>query len=191
MSKDMKPTRRAMLASAAATPLATTTPEVAKTAFVSRLSGLNQLVSRATAQATVIGSSVTAIQTQGYATPVDGGGAIYTKTGGSTPGGFQSADGAWWAIAISGPVPVKAFGVLGDGVTDDAAAINVALTYAATLGGGSLGGRVTMPAGTFRVGSTLVVPNWVSLVGQGKRATQISALNNFTQNWTCPDFVER
>jgi hypothetical protein len=175
MSKDMKPTRRAMLASAAATvPLATTTPAAANTAFVSRLSGLNQLVSRATAQATVIGFSVTAIQTQGYATPGDGGGAIYTKTGGSTTGGFQSADGAWWQLSVL-IANVLMFGADRTGTLDSTTAINNAIS---AVSNGSYG-TLFFPAGTYLVSNTITVPTHTALVGAGKRATYINATNTF------------
>lgn len=66
--------------------------------------------SRTLAQATAIVSNVTAIQTAGYTTAGDGGGALYIHASGSTSGGFQSLDGQWWQLA--GPsVDVRAFGM--------------------------------------------------------------------------------
>lgn len=46
---------------------------------------------------------------------------------------------------------VKAFGAVGDGVTDDTAAVNAALAYIASVGGGT----VNVPAGTYKITSRL------------------------------------
>lgn len=53
-------------------------------------------------------------------------------------------------------INIKAFGAVGDGVTDDTAAINSALVYAK-----SIGGVVVIPAGTFVVSGTITVQNGV------------------------------
>ena len=67
---------------------------------------------------------------------------------------------------VLGPVVnVLAFGAKGDGVTDDAAAINAALASGAK--------RVYLPAGTYKVGATLLVPANVSMYGDGPGATII------------------
>lgn len=83
---------------------------------------------RALAASSTIPASTTTITTLGYETAGDLGGALYTKTSGTTSGGFQSADGAWWQIADS-VVNVKAFGAKGDAATNDTAAINLAIGY--------------------------------------------------------------
>ncbi len=54
----------------------------------------------------------------------------------------------------------------GDGVTDDASAIQAAITAAS-----SLGGKVVFPAGTYIVGTTLTLPSDVMLLGGGVDAT--------------------
>ena len=65
-------------------------------------------------------------------------------------------------------VSVKDFGAVGDGSTNDAAAIVAAITYVT-----SAGGRVYFPPGTYIVSSSFTVPNYVTLVGAGMRATII------------------
>jgi hypothetical protein len=66
-------------------------------------------------------------------------------------------------------VSVKDFGAVGDGVSDDAVAVNAAITAVAALGGGD----VVFPAGTTLVGSTIYVADNVHLVGAGQKATTI------------------
>lgn len=71
-------------------------------------------------------------------------------------------------------VSVKDFGAVGNGVANDAAAINTALTYAATLTNGA---DVILPAGTYACGSTTInVPAKVRLVLSGAKITS-SATN--------------
>jgi hypothetical protein len=66
---------------------------------------------------------------------------------------------------------VRGLGALGDGVRDDAAAINAALIAAAKSGGGV----VHLPAGTYLVGQTLLFPSErpITLAGSGAGATTI------------------
>jgi len=67
-------------------------------------------------------------------------------------------------------VSVKDFGAKGDGAADDAAAIQSAINYAASVGGG----RVVLPQGTYLVGSTLnLTSNAVHLVGFSRFGTLI------------------
>jgi len=56
-------------------------------------------------------------------------------------------------------------GAVGDGIVDDAPTIQAALTYAGTVGAPST--VVQLAAGTFKLGSTLTVPDNVTLRGQG------------------------
>jgi polygalacturonase len=74
--------------------------------------------------------------------------------------------------AINPVINVKTFGAKGDGVTDDTAAIQAAVDYVFSAGGGTL----AFPTGTYRV--TTIVKVWTSaitinLVGDGKRSTKI------------------
>jgi hypothetical protein len=62
----------------------------------------------------------------------------------------------------------SAYGAVGDGSTDDTAAINAAIT-AATASGGT----VFFPAGTYRVTSLITVQHDVNLVGAGSEFTAI------------------
>jgi hypothetical protein len=63
---------------------------------------------------------------------------------------------------------VRDYGAVGDGVTDDTTAIQAAFTAA-----GVSGGVVTMPPGTFLVGSEIVIPDLCSLEGAGRWTTII------------------
>lgn len=66
---------------------------------------------------------------------------------------------------LIGPGDVRLYGALGDGSTDDTAAIQSALN-AAYNGGGPWGKVVTLPAGfTFRISAPLVIPPYVTLRG--------------------------
>jgi len=91
---------------------------------------------------------------------------------------FDSAD------AI--PVSVKPFGAKGDGVTDDTAAINAAIAFAALLGGG----RVFFPRGTYLLSNSnpgdsswdnfvalWIKSNNIHLEGEGWGATTLKLKN--------------
>ncbi|MBS1863009.1 MAG: hypothetical protein JSS68_15010 [Actinobacteria bacterium] len=76
------------------------------------------------------------------------------------------------ALPASG-VPVfnvKTYGARGDGLTDDASAINAAITAAAVSGG-----TVVLPAGTYIIGSPLLMKELVTLQGSGINATTLKA----------------
>lgn len=84
------------------------------------------------------------------------------------------------------PINVLDYGAVGDGVTDDTAAINAALAYAGSLiipdtpfsGYGyevKGGATVYLPAGEYKTTASLVVPRNVSLVGAGKYSTLIKS----------------
>ena len=69
---------------------------------------------------------------------------------------------------IGKPVSVKAFGATGNGVSDDTAAIQTAINYAA-----STGKSVTFPAGTY-LHSGIITANGVSLVGAGPTSVLVA-----------------
>ena len=66
-------------------------------------------------------------------------------------------------------VNVKDFGAVGDGVTDDTAAIQAAITFAGTLLTTS---EVYIPSGNYRTTATLVInQSYISLIGDGSSTT--------------------
>src|SRR5256885_3048177 len=82
---------------------------------------------------------------------------------------------------ITGPNPwydVKAYGAKGDGVTDDTAAIQLALDTA----GASVGGVVWAPPGTYITSARLIVPFSVEFRGAGRNSTTLKAANTFPIN---------
>lgn len=74
----------------------------------------------------------------------------------------------------------KQFGVVGDGVTDDSAAINAALAAVGTTTGGVFGGFVYLPKGKYLCGSQLVLPNGVGLRGDGPANTILQPSSSFS-----------
>lgn len=68
--------------------------------------------------------------------------------------------------AISYSVKDSVYGAKGDGVTDDSAAINAAILAASTSGG-----TVYVPAGTYIIGSSIILRSNVAIVGDGFNAT--------------------
>jgi len=68
-------------------------------------------------------------------------------------------------------VSVKDFGAVGDGTTDDTAAIQAAVTASA-------GKKIYMPKGTYKVTSQIICPSGTWLYGDGAGETIISAVDN-------------
>lgn len=85
---------------------------------------------RTAAVAAFIITSVTWLQTEGYTTVGDYGGAFYVKVAvqPTHPGKFQSADGAWWELTEA-DVTLEMFGAVGDGIVDDGQAYIDAWAY--------------------------------------------------------------
>lgn len=83
---------------------------------------------------------------------------------------FKNAD------KLEGIVSVTQFGAVGDGVHDDTAAIQAAINYAATrvhtANGLTLGIEVSIPAGTYLVG-TLTVSYPITISGDGIASTRL------------------
>lgn len=75
---------------------------------------------------------------------------------------------------------VTTYGAVGDGTTDDYAAIQLALTAAAATVSSGFGAWVLFPKGTFVTGSKLVLPNGVGLMGAGPSMTHLKAKSTFS-----------
>ncbi|MFF9215636.1 glycosyl hydrolase family 28-related protein [Streptomyces viridosporus] len=73
---------------------------------------------------------------------------------------------------------IREFGAQGDGVTDDTAAVQAAISAASTAGGGTL----YLPAGRYLLGGSLTWASGVSAIGAGAR---VSILQSTNQNNDC------
>lgn len=81
---------------------------------------------------------------------------------------IQSADGAWWVINEPNPRGGQ-FGMLGDGITNNYAALVAGLEYAA---GSAL--RLDVPAVAYMIGTaTITVPADTAIIGQSKTTTKL------------------
>lgn len=107
----------------------------------------------------------------------------YTFAG--TPSGYTSQTGISPTLPIQQSlqdrldqfVTVKNFGAVGDGITDDTAAINRAIQqiYVSSLNSSHINVRraIRFPAGSYKVTSTILVPPNCYLLGEGKNNTLI------------------
>jgi hypothetical protein len=89
-------------------------------------------------------------------------------------------------------VSVKDFGAVGDGVTDDTAAIQAAIDYVATIGPSSVGGVVYIPEGQYRITSTIIsapTGGQVGILGAGQFATVFKPDGDFTAIWLRSSYV--
>jgi hypothetical protein len=109
---------------------------------------------RGAAASANIDPSLSTIFTQGFYAENDNGAAAYKNLGVVAPVPFstylhfQSADGQYWEIATKDNA-VECYGAKGDGVFDNSAAINAALTFV------GFGGRIKFSNKTYAAGSTL------------------------------------
>ena len=110
--------------------------------------------------------------------------------------GFKQAGTG--SIAISAQdkmrqtVSVKDFGAVGDGVTDDTAAIQAAIDYVATIGPSTVGGIVYVPEGEYRITSTIIsapTGGQVGIRGAGQFATTFKPDGDFTAIWLRSAYV--
>lgn len=178
IGKDIMGLQQALLKRTAIVP--TGTPE---TADVSQyLQAMDQLFSSSLATTVLVLASTAAVagwRTFGHTAATDGGGGLWAGTGTTTPGkagtaeyalGFiYDADGRQFEI-VPGEINPRQFGAKGDGVTDDAVAVQAAFTLQAARGGGV----VRFTPGTYLIDSQLTVGDRVSLLGTDASNTTIS-----------------
>lgn len=128
--------------------------------------------SRSAATAASIPNTVNFLRTAGFAAAGDGGGALYIRAVGSTTGGFQSADGAWWAIADLNSFQAEAFGAKGDGSNDIGGILNNLAVLAA-------GAEIRLGIGLFKIATAVAYATAVNfgpalrLRGAGSALTTI------------------
>jgi hypothetical protein len=112
-------------------------------ATIYSLTGAADYASRSVAAAATLPVGMTFLRTAGYSAAGDGGGALYKKVVSepSHTGKFQSVDGAWWELVyLGGHVTLGQFGAVGNGSTDDRAAIQSAIDTVSAAGGGRICG---------------------------------------------------
>jgi hypothetical protein len=73
-----------------------------------------------------------------------------------------------YSLITGAPINVKDYGAVGDGATNDAAAIQLAITAAA-------GGTLYFPAGTYLVGTQLTGVSNIHIIGAGSDVTTLKA----------------
>ena len=103
-------------------------------------------------------------------------GITYTPTG--TGAVARSA-----ASKFGDTVSVKDFGAVGDGTADDTAAIQAAITYAASTINSASGMEVLLPTGTYLISSRITLPNRVGLRGANGRGTVIKPHSSFADSY--------
>lgn len=84
-----------------------------------------------------------------------------------------------------GPVhDVRAYGAVGDGTTDDTAAIQSAINAIDTAGGGV----VFIPKGTYKITSALSGVSNITLLGSGRNQSIIKIKDSYSNNTNCLNF---
>ncbi|WP_159622592.1 glycosyl hydrolase family 28-related protein [Ruania rhizosphaerae] len=116
----------------------------------------------------IAGSNRRSLLTRGLVVAAGGAAAVVGSTSGATPASATTTD---TLLDQGGAVfNAKAYGAVGDGTSDDTAAINSTIAAAVADGGGV----VFLPQGAYLVSGTLSVDtDGISLVGAGRGATVI------------------
>lgn len=109
------------------------------------MSLISRLLVTVVLPAVVLGQTQIVLQQSKYAAP--GAGAV-SRSG---------------AVKLAETISVKDYGAVGDGVTDDLPAINLAFAAVANKGQ-----RIYFPAGTYMVSGTVIVPNKTQIFGVGR-----------------------
>jgi hypothetical protein len=176
VTKDIMGFQQALLLQAGISPT-----DIPETAIASQyLDAMSSIFSRqATATTAILTSDLTGVpglRTLGYASPTDNGGALWVATGVTTPGkagttefslGFiYDVAGIQFAIG-PGVINPRQYGAVGDGVTNDAAAIQAAIDTQ----NGRNGGEVHLDPGTYFSNSQITLKDLVSFTGDGNGTT--------------------
>ncbi len=176
--KDIMGFQQALLIRGGVTP--TGTPETANASQY--YDALTKLFSRSVETTAALRAgkhpNVAAVETAGFATAGDGGGAFWIATGGptGTPGTENFAagvcfddDGREFAI-VDGAINPRSYGAVGNGVADDVVPIQNAMdTQAARVGG-----PVHLSAGTYLCSAQITGKDKVTFHGDGVGATTLS-----------------
>jgi hypothetical protein len=109
----------------------------------------------------------------GYYAPGDGGGgSFYWDASATEPDNAgtiiapaSNPPTGRWKRLVEGPLSVKWFGAIGDGLTPDWAAIQNAITTATNALTGQ--GVVFLPAGTYVLNKTIAIPDGITIKGAG------------------------
>lgn len=141
---------------------------------ISGVSTVSTYASRSLAAAATIPGTTVVVQTGGYASSGDGGGGIYHQVNSLLLGGFQSADGHYWAPDFSSGINIRMLGAgLGNGV-NDVAAMTTALNAANQYG---YGYTVLLTAGStfdFSTGNFFINKTGTRILGDNMRSSVIS-----------------
>jgi hypothetical protein len=132
-----------------------------------------QLTTNAAGEPTTLAGVVARLWWVGDGSVLD----VQVTAGASTrtwSGVVVSSDGS----IVQRPVNVLAFGAVGDGVTNNATAINAAITYVNGLGGGI----VYFPSGTFLITATINMRANVRLLGEHQTSAIIKQGNGANLN---------
>lgn len=119
----------------------------------------------AAAAAATIPNTAQYVRTAGYATAGDGGDALYKRVGSPAVGGFTSADGAFWAYVVEGPVRLEQFGG-GVSASDNTTAFGVALQQVSV--GSSFyifGPQIQLLGGTYNFLTTIDLKKIITIEG--------------------------
>lgn len=123
------------------------------------------------AAATIPTAVVNFVQTAGFAAVGDFGKALYKKVGGTTTGGFQSADGQWWGIANAVVTPQ----MFGDCTVECTTVIQNAIDFQNGRAIYGNAGIVFFSDGKYLAKNGLHLKGAVRLVGSGQQGTQIDS----------------
>ena len=91
---------------------------------------------------------------------------------------FTNATSTTVAAKLAQTVSAADFGAVADGVTDNAIALNNALSYLSSVGGGTL----MLGIGTYIIDDTLLLPSFCILQGTGERSTILKLKGSTNKN---------